>query len=310
MLDVLNFLKKKEKPAEIKHLVISIKGIIEWAKKNEIPLEEVFLRRNKIILNLINLIIEKDIPIFTIYLLSESRKLGSSTETVEAQTQAQKPEYQTKAFEAGDETDNKEQYESEENEYTQLTESLTEFFNKLANEEIIHAKKIKISVLGKWYSLPGMVVESIKSAIDKTKDYDSFFLNFCVNYDGQEEIIDAFKLIIRGVEDGNINEPLISSNLNNMATKNLIKENVVNKNLIIENVANKDIKENFVSKNLIKENVYSSYFIPPDIIIEIGTDHRYSGVLLWDSVNAKIFFIEKLFPDIDKDDVEKILQNK
>ncbi|MBI4453700.1 undecaprenyl diphosphate synthase family protein [Candidatus Woesearchaeota archaeon] len=299
MLDVLNFLKKKEKPAEIKHLVISIKGIIEWAKKNEKPLEEVFLRRNKLILDLVNLIIEKDIPIFTIYILSESTYLKSKEpdnliQTTKAQTQsqnqpmtqaqiqAQKPEYQIKAFEAGEETDNKEKEEYgeneeneeyEENEYTQLTESLTEFFNKLANEEIIHNKKVKISVLGKWYGLPGMVVESIKSVIDKTKDYDSFFLNFCVNYDGQEEIIDAFKLIIRSVEGENINEYL-------------------------------------VNKNLIKENVYSSYFIPPDIIIETGIDHKYSGVLLWDSVNAKIFFIEKLFPDIDKDDVEKILQNK
>lgn len=303
MLDVLNFLKKKEKPAEIKHLVISIKGIIEWAKKNETPIEEVFLRRNKIILDLVNLIIEKDIPIFTIYLLSESMYLNSKesdnlTQITKAQTQsqiqaqnqsqnqsqiqAQKPEDQHKAFEAGDETDNKEKYEYEENEYTQLTESLTEFFNKLANEEIIHNKKVKISVLGKWYGLPGMVVESIKSAIDKTKDYDSFFLNFCVNYDGQEEIIDAFKLITRGVEGGNINEYLVSKNIN----------------------------ESLISKNLIKENVYSSYFIPPDIIIETGTDHKYSGVLLWDSVNAKIFFIEKLFPDIDKDDVVNILQNK
>lgn len=282
MLDVLNFLKKKEKPAEIKHLVISIKGIIEWAKKNETPLEEVFLRRNKIILDLVNLIIEKDIPIFTIYLLSESKELDKLTETIETQTQAQKTEDQHKAFEAGEETDNKEKYESEKNEYTQLTESLTEFFNKLANEEVIHTKKIKISVLGKWYSLPGMVVESIKSAIDKTKDYDSFFLNFCVNYDGQEEIIDAFKLITRGVEGGNINEYLVSKNIN----------------------------ESLIIKNLIKENVYSSYFIPPDIIIETGTDHKYSGVLLWDSVNAKIFFIEKLFPDVDKEDVEKILQNK
>jgi tritrans,polycis-undecaprenyl-diphosphate synthase [geranylgeranyl-diphosphate specific] len=233
MLDVLNFLKKKDKPANIKHVAISVKDVIGWAKKNEKPFEDAFLRRNTIINDIVELMVKKNIPIVTIYLLSEN---------------------------------------DEKTEHHDITvESLTEFFSQLKEEQVVNKNQIRISVLGKWYSLPGMVVESIKQMIDKTKEYDNFFLNFCVNYDGREEITDAFNLIHKEIKDLGIeNQPKLN-------------------------------------KDLIKENTYSSYFIPPELIIETGKDHKFSGVLLWDSVDAKIFFIEKMFPEIKKDDFESII---
>ncbi|MFH1439474.1 MAG: undecaprenyl diphosphate synthase family protein [Candidatus Woesearchaeota archaeon] len=244
MLDVLNFLKKKDKPAEIRHLAISIKGVLKWSKKNDKPLDEAFLRRDMVILSLISMMVEKNIPILTIYVLPQ-KVIGVSGK-----------------YELG------EKYQQD----YETVNYLSNFFRKLVIDEIISKNKIKISVLGKWYGLPGMIVESIKSIIDKTKDYDHFFLNFCVNYNGQEEIIDAFNLIQKEIHDGNIDSELQPLN-----------------------------------KNLIKENTYSSYFIPPDLIIETGIDHKFSGLLLWDSVNARIFFIDKLFPDVKKDDVEEII---
>ena len=184
MLDVLNFLKKKDKPVDIKHIAISVKDVIGWAQKNDKPFEEAFLRRNTIITDLINLMVKKNIPIMTIYLLSEKNEKAQSHDVI--------------------------------------VESLIEFFKQLKEEQIINEKQIRISVLGKWYSLPGMVVESIKQMIDKTKDYDNFFLNFCVNYDGREEIIDAFKLIHKEIKELDIeNETKL--------TKDTIKENQKNK---------------------------------------------------------------------------------
>jgi undecaprenyl pyrophosphate synthase len=39
--------------------------------------------------------------------------------------------------------------------------------------------------------LPQHTVDAVKKILDETKDYDCYFLNFCLHYDGQEEIVDA-----------------------------------------------------------------------------------------------------------------------
>ena len=86
-----------------------------------------------------------------------------------------------------------------------------------------------------------------KQVIESTKDYDFFFTNFCINYSGHDEIVDACRLIARQVKAGKIDP-------------------------------------NSISRETIKENLYSSYFIPPDLIIKNGKA-TISGLLLWDSVN-------------------------
>ncbi len=253
MLDVLNFLKKKDRPS-IKHIAISVKGVCEWsnlnAKADKVKsYEEALQKRNDAIKSIIKLTIEANIPILTFDLKSECAENSA--------------------------------------EYAAHVESLNSFFKILKDDELINRNKVRISVIGKWYSLPGMLVESIKSMTDKTKEYDNFFLNFCVRYSGQEEIIDAFKLIFKETEEA-------------MCEKQELKA-------LNERKEEDFIKKMFTKEN-VKENMYSSYFIPPDIIIETGKDHRYSGLLLWDAVNAKIFFIEKMFPDVEMSDVEEIIE--
>ena len=97
--------------------------------------------------------------------------------------------------------------------------------------EFVIKHKIKVTLLGKWYSLPSEIVDSLKRVVSDTRDYDCFFLNFCVNYDGKEELVDAFKLINRKVLAGKLDPDKIT-------------------------------------KQTIKENIYTSYFVPPNIIIK------------------------------------------
>lgn len=143
----------------------------------------------------------------------------------------------------------------------------------LASEDFlkkINQNKIKITILGKWYNLPSQTISLLKKIIDETKDYDHFFLNFCLNYSGQEEIVDACKLIIRQI------------------------------------FANK-ISESAITKETIKENIYTSYFIPPDIIVKSGPNQKQTSFLLWDSVGARLHFTRKLFPEFTAEDLRNIL---
>ena len=140
--------------------------------------------------------------------------------------------------------------------------SLSNFLNDLTSNEII--ENVKVSVLGKWYDLP--IVESIKGIIESTKDNEEYFVNLCINYDGQEEIVDACKLLAR-------------------------------------KIISEKIDADAINKEVIKDNLYSSYFIPPEIIIVNGKKNYKTNLLLWDSADAILFFSGKKWIDFDRGDI-------
>lgn len=156
--------------------------------------------------------------------------------------------------------------------HSEEIETLYKFFKSLQGSNLIHMNQVKISVLGKWYGLPGYLVEEIKHVIDDTKNYDRFFLNFCLNYNGQEEIVDSCRLIARKIKAGKL-----------------------------------DIDG--INHEMIKDNLYSSYFLPPDLIIKTGTQKCWSSLLLWDSSNAHYYFSGKLFNDFTESDFQKAIDD-
>ncbi len=138
---------------------------------------------------------------------------------------------------------------------------LDEIIEKISSWEKINSEKIKVSVFGKWYDLATRIIEKIKKIINETKHYDTFFLNFCIGYNGQEEIVDACKL------------------------------------LAIQAKAEK-ISPEQINKMSIKENLYTSAFMPPEKIIITGGKNKLEGFLLWDSKKAEIVFAEEEFEEL------------
>ena len=226
---VKSMIEKRKYSLKIKvprHIAITTDGVEKWALKNNVSFEDAYKRDFLIIKSTVRLMVKLKIPILSFYILEKN-------------------------------------IDRESEHYPQLLDSIVDMFDELSESKIIHENKIKVSVLGKWYSLPGRVVDAIKKAIEETKDYDSFFVNFCINYDGQEELVDAIKLIGMQIKSGKIDPELID-------------------------------------KDVIKENIYSSYFLPPDLMIKNGSIKETSGFLLWDSINTKLYFTNKLWPDFDR----------
>ncbi len=149
-------------------------------------------------------------------------------------------------------------------------DTLMDLFTSLQAWSFIEESQIKVSVLGKWYDTPSRLVDPIKNLLEKTKDYDRFFLNFCINYDGQEEIVDACRLVAKQVQL----QKLDSEQIN---------------------------------KNAIKENLYSSTLLPPDLIIKTGFDKRIGDLLLWDCAYARIYFAGKYWEEFTEEDFLKAL---
>lgn len=153
-----------------------------------------------------------------------------------------------------------------------LISYLQRFLRELRSNEIIDKNQVKVSVIGKWYDLPSEIIEDVKELIASTKDYDRFFLNLCLNYNGQEEIVDACKLIAKKVQSDKLDPTSISV-------------------------------------ETIKDNIYTSYFMPPDIIIKTGLKKQLFGFLLWDSIKAEVRFANKYFPDYSSDDFVKDIKS-
>lgn len=131
-------------------------------------------------------------------------------------------------------------------------QELRDIFSKFSYEALTKFQ-IKVSIIGKWYALPDNIVAPMKELMEETKEYDSFFLNFCINYDGQQEIVDACKLLAMQVQG----EKILVDGIN---------------------------------ESVIKENIYNSYFIPPDLIVYTEGSNM-NGFLLWDSNRAKVLFL-------------------
>jgi len=209
-----------------KHIAITVEGSMTFAKKNDKTYAELTEKKIENIIECIKNTIKLNIPILTFYITSERVK------------------------------------ESEN--FTEIIDSIVDMFKQLNSWDKINKEQIKVSVLGKWYDLPSRLVDEIKTIIDTTKDYDKFFVNFCINYDGQEEIVDAVRIIARQIKADKLDPDAIG-------------------------------------KEHIKENIYTSYFLPPDLIIKTGTKKILDSFLLWDSKTTTVFFSDILWPEFTKD---------
>ena len=79
------------------------------------------------------------------------------------------------------------------------------------------------------------------------------------------------------------------------------KDEIINS---LKNIIKK--KQKITTKNF-EHNLYTAGFPDPDILIRTGGKKRLSNFLLWQMAYTEIFFIDKMWPDFNKNDLKKIL---
>ena len=70
-------------------------------------------------------------------------------------------------------------------------------------------------------------------------------------------------------------------------------------------------KINFNSKKITENNVNNHLYLNlpfPDILIRTGGQKRLSNFMLWQLAYTEIFFLDKLWPDFSKNDLNKIIK--
>jgi len=68
----------------------------------------------------------------------------------------------------------------------------------------------------------------------------------------------------------------------------------------------KKAKNNLTTKNL-EKNLYTKDLPNPDILIRTGGHKRLSNFMLWQLAYAELFFLKKLWPDFNANDLKKII---
>lgn len=89
------------------------------------------------------------------------------------------------------------------------------FFNLVVNEfSEIEERGVRFRLLGSRKELPKRVLKAMEDAEERTKDYPNGTLSLCLNYGGEQELVDATAEIIRlGISAEDVTSDLISSHI-------------------------------------------------------------------------------------------------
>ena len=139
--------------------------------------------------------------------------------------------------------------------------NLTKFSDECSKENM------KIFFSGRKKPLNDKIIKMMSEIEEKTKENTGTIINFCLNYGGRAEIVDAVKKIAN--------------------------------NLTLEQINNLD--ENEFKKYLYHE------LPDIDFMIRTSGEQRLSNFLLWQNSYAEFYFPEVQFPDFTKEEFDKAI---
>ena len=145
-------------------------------------------------------------------------------------------------------------------------------FNQWYKDPFFEEKSIQIKFVGDLALLPETVRESCARLQGKTEKYNLKRLNILIAYMGHHEISSAFH--------------------------NAIDTHDINRSKGI--VLDKSKTHELIEKNL-------QVTTPVDIVIRTANEHRLSGFLPWQTQYAEFYTINKLWPEVEIEDIRLII---
>ena len=141
---------------------------------------------------------------------------------------------------------------------------------------------------------PSSTLNIIKKVLKiSLKEYDNKKLNFDIHFFGNFNFIDKKSKDL-------INQ---LNKINNYSKKLYIYINYGGREDIEKAAINTKSKN-----NIFKNNLITSSLPDPDILIRTGGFHRLSNFLLYEIAFTELFFLRKLWPDLNISDLKKIFE--
>jgi undecaprenyl diphosphate synthase len=139
----------------------------------------------------------------------------------------------------------------------------------LRNElEELHRNGVRFRMIGDRARLPDDIIALIDEAEVKTVSNKRLTLMIALSYGGRDEIVLAARKLAQAAKDGSLDPATISA---------------------------EDIERRLDTAG-----------VPdPDLLIRTSGEQRLSNFLLWQSAYAEMVFLDRLWPDFDKADLEQ-----
>lgn len=145
---------------------------------------------------------------------------------------------------------------------------IIQFKNKMKK---IEKEGIKVIFSGRRHPLRDDVLDAMDEITERTKNNENGILNICLNYGGQEEIVDAAKKFAM---------------------------DVLNKSVSIEEI------------DKLAFNKYLYQDLPPvDLLIRTSGEYRISNYMPYQISYAEFYFTNVLFPDFKEDEFDKAIDS-
>ena len=148
-----------------------------------------------------------------------------------------------------------------------------DFFDKFMPE--LMENNVRVNIMGFLDELPEKTYLVTQKAMAETANNTGMVLNFAFNYGSRREITAGVQEITRQVKAGKINPS--------------------------------DIDEKMVSDHLLTHSL--TPYDDPDLLIRTSGEERLSNFLLWQMAYTEFSFSNKLWPDFDKNDLEKLVKD-
>ncbi|MBN2567029.1 di-trans,poly-cis-decaprenylcistransferase [Candidatus Woesearchaeota archaeon] len=155
-------------------------------------------------------------------------------------------------------------------EFDYLMDLFRKEFDRLKTDPRIEENGIRVTFIGRLGMFPNDIQEMMRHLMEKTRKNSGHLINFAMGYGGREEVIDAVKRVCRMVQGGELGID--------------------------------DINEQVFGENLYMQD-------EPDLIIRTGGDKRTSNFLIWQSHYAEWIFLEKTWPEFEKEDLVAAIQD-
>jgi tritrans,polycis-undecaprenyl-diphosphate synthase [geranylgeranyl-diphosphate specific] len=149
-------------------------------------------------------------------------------------------------------------------EFNYLMKVFNEEFGKLLSDERVHRHRLRVNFIGRIWRFPEELQEKMRKLMEMTKGYDGYIVNFAMAYGGRAEVVDAAVKIATAVKEGRMK---------------------------IEEINEESFSDNLYMKD------------EPELIIRTGGAQRTSNFLPWQSAYSELVFIEKLWPEFEKEDL-------
>src|SRR3989338_6590804 len=139
--------------------------------------------------------------------------------------------------------------------------------DKAAANPIFEDQNLRLRFIGQTDLLPKKLKEKMTDLEKKTEDNKTRTINLAIGYSGQNEIVDAAKKIATDYQQGLL-------------------------------------KLSDVTTETFKRFLYSDFSFP-DLIVRTSGTKRLSGFLTYQSAYSELYFLDKYWPEIQKNDLNQ-----